>query len=109
MRIQIFRLLTVVCIQLPFTFPEEAATTKAADPGPLLTAESDYIRKDFHFLDRNGAALHLCQRSEVLGVMFRQIFSAFESFVDDLRFSTTVSFVDFLSRLRPRASLTRVP
>jgi homoserine O-acetyltransferase len=51
MRIQIFRLLTVVCLQLPFTFPQEAATTKAADPDPLVTAESDYILKDFHFVD----------------------------------------------------------
>ena len=51
MRIQIFRLLTVVCLQLPFTFAQEAATTKAADPDPLVTAESDYILKDFHFVD----------------------------------------------------------
>ena len=51
MRIQIVRLLTVVCLQLPFTFAQEAATTKAADPDPLVTAESDYIFKDFHFVD----------------------------------------------------------
>ena len=51
MRIQIFRLLTVLCLQLPFTFAQEAATTKAADPDPLVTAESDYILKDFHFID----------------------------------------------------------
>jgi len=51
MRIQIFRLLTVLCLQLPFTFAQEAATTKAADPDPLVTAESDYILKDFHFVD----------------------------------------------------------
>jgi len=38
-------------IQLPFTFAQEAATTKAADPDPLVTAESDYILKDFHFVD----------------------------------------------------------
>ena len=51
MHIQIFRLLTVLCLQLPFTFAQEAATTKAADPDPLVTAESDYILKDFHFVD----------------------------------------------------------
>lgn len=51
MRIQIFRLLTVLCLQLPCTFAQEAATTKAADPDPLVTAESDYIFKDFHFFD----------------------------------------------------------
>jgi hypothetical protein len=55
MRIQIFRLLTVLCLQLPFTFAQEAATTKAADPDPLATAESDYILKDFHFV--NGESL----------------------------------------------------
>jgi hypothetical protein len=38
-------------IQLPFTFAQEAATTKASDPDPLVTAESDYILKDFHFVD----------------------------------------------------------
>jgi homoserine O-acetyltransferase/O-succinyltransferase len=51
MRIQIFRLLTVLCLQLPFTFAQEVATTKAANPDPLVTAESDYILKDFHFVD----------------------------------------------------------
>ena len=61
MRIQIFRLLTVLCLQLPFTFAQEAATTKAADPDPLVTAESDYILKDFHFV--NG----------VLGTMERRV------------------------------------
>ena len=55
MRIQIFRLLTVLCLQLPFTFAQEAAATKAADPDPLVTAESDYILKDFHFV--NGESL----------------------------------------------------
>ena len=51
MRIQIFRLLAVLCLQLPLTFALETATTKAADPDPLVTAESDYILKDFHFVD----------------------------------------------------------
>jgi homoserine O-acetyltransferase len=51
MRIQIFRLLTVLWLQLPFTFAQEVATTKAANPDPLVTAESDYILKDFHFVD----------------------------------------------------------
>ena len=51
MRILIFFLLAVLCLQLPFTFAQEAATTKAADPDPLVTAESDYILKDFHFVD----------------------------------------------------------
>ena len=51
MRIQIFCLLTVLCLQLPFTFAQEVATIKAADPDPLVTAESDYILRDFHFVD----------------------------------------------------------
>src|SRR5580704_15193082 len=51
MRIQIFRLLAVLCLQLPLTFALETATTKAADPDPLVTAESDYVLKDFHFVD----------------------------------------------------------
>jgi homoserine O-acetyltransferase len=40
-----------LCLQLPLTFAQEAATTKAAEPDPLVTAESDYILKDFHFMD----------------------------------------------------------
>jgi homoserine O-acetyltransferase/O-succinyltransferase len=40
-----------LCLQLSFTFAQKAATTKAADLDPLVTAESDYILKDFHFVD----------------------------------------------------------
>ena len=43
--------MTVLCLQLPFTFAQEAATTKAADLDPLVTGQSDYILKDFHFVD----------------------------------------------------------
>jgi homoserine O-acetyltransferase/O-succinyltransferase len=50
MRILIFFLLTVLCFQLPFTFAQEASR-KAAGPDPLVTAESNYILKDFHFVD----------------------------------------------------------
>jgi hypothetical protein len=42
MRIQVFRLLTVLCLQLPLIFAQEA-TTKAANQDPLVTGESDYV------------------------------------------------------------------
>jgi homoserine acetyltransferase len=51
MRIQILRLVTVWCLQLSCTFAQEVAKTKAANPDPLFTAESDCILKDFHFVD----------------------------------------------------------
>jgi hypothetical protein len=51
MRIQILGLVTVWCLQLSCTFAQEVATTKATNPDPLVTAESDYILKDFHFSD----------------------------------------------------------
>jgi hypothetical protein len=39
MRILIFFLLAVLCLQLPFTFAQEAST-KAATPDPLVSGES---------------------------------------------------------------------
>lgn len=53
MRIQI--LLTVMCLQLPLTFAQVAPGKSAADGDPLVSAESDYIVKDFHFV--NGESL----------------------------------------------------
>ena len=53
MLILIFFFLTVLCFQLPFTFAQEAST-KAANPDPLVTGESDYILKDFHFVDEES-------------------------------------------------------
>src|SRR5580704_81280 len=51
MCIQILRLLTVFCLQLSLTFAQEVATPNAANPDPLVTAENDFILKDFHFAD----------------------------------------------------------
>jgi hypothetical protein len=45
MRIQIFCLLAVWCLQLSFNFAQEVATTKAANPDPLVTAEDDLLAK----------------------------------------------------------------
>jgi len=51
MRIQILRLLMVLCLQPSFIFAQEVASTKAANPDPLVTEENDFILKDFHFVD----------------------------------------------------------
>jgi len=55
MRIQIFCFLTVLCLQLPFSLAQGVAPEKAADLYPMITGESDYILKDFHFV--NGESL----------------------------------------------------
>ena len=51
MRIQIFTLLTVSWLALTFTFAQERTTKKAAVQESLVTAEGDYVIKDFHFID----------------------------------------------------------
>ena len=51
MRIQIFTLLTVSWLALTFTFAQERTTKKAAVQESLVTAEGNYVIKDFHFID----------------------------------------------------------
>jgi homoserine O-acetyltransferase/O-succinyltransferase len=51
MHTEIFCLLAVWCLQCSFTLAEESALHRPADPDPLVTAESDYILKDFRFAD----------------------------------------------------------
>jgi len=50
MRIQIFRY-SRFCPPTSIHFCSGGRHQKAADPDPLVTAESDYILKDFHFVD----------------------------------------------------------
>ena len=51
MRMQIFTLLTVSWLALTCTFAQERTTKKAAVQESLVTAEGDYVIKDFHFID----------------------------------------------------------
>jgi homoserine O-acetyltransferase len=53
MRVQI--LLAVMCLQLASAFAQDAAGKGGTDRDPLVTAESDYLLKDFHFA--NGESL----------------------------------------------------
>lgn len=55
MRIQIFLLFTVLCLRLPITFAQDPASKNPDDPNLMVTAESDFILKDFQFV--NGASL----------------------------------------------------